>query len=104
MAAVALVPVTPLSVGDWCLVMAAKTSEFEQEMQQLEAEMKRLEAEYNMFFAGRLPRLPWETRARVDALVKRYDRMALPQHRAAIPLRHTAVALRQVLRVMGRER
>lgn len=57
--------------------MAPKTGEFEQEMRHLEAEMKRLEAEYNMFFAGRLPRLPWETLARVDALVKRYDRMAL---------------------------
>ena len=50
-------------------------SEFDQEMAKLEAEIKRLEVEYNMFFAGRLPRLPWETRARVDALVKRYDRM-----------------------------
>ena len=57
--------------------MGRKTSEFEQEMRQLDAELKRLEAEYNMFFAGRLPRLPWETRARVDALVTRYDRMAL---------------------------
>ena len=57
--------------------MALKDSEFEQEMMKLEAEIKRLEAEYNMFFAGRLPRLPWETRARVEALVKRYDRMNL---------------------------
>jgi hypothetical protein len=57
--------------------MAPRSSEFEQQMAQLEAEIKRLEAEYNMFFAGRLPRLPWETRARVDALVKRYDRMNL---------------------------
>ena len=57
--------------------MAHKGSEFEQEMAILEAEIKRLEAEYNMFFAGRLPRLPWETRARVEALVKRYDRMNL---------------------------
>jgi hypothetical protein len=55
--------------------MPPKSSEFEQEMVKLEAEIKRLEAEYNMFFAGRLPRLPWETRARVEALVKRYDRM-----------------------------
>ena len=55
--------------------MPPKTSEFDQEMSQLEAEIKRLEAEYNMFFAGRLPRLPWETRARVEALIKRYDRM-----------------------------
>jgi hypothetical protein len=57
--------------------MAPRGSEFEQEMIKLEAEIKRLEAEYNMFFAGRLPRLPWETRARVEALVKRYDRMNL---------------------------
>ena len=27
-----------------------------------------------MFFAGRLPRPPWETAARVEALVKRLDR------------------------------
>src|SRR5438045_7710887 len=27
-----------------------------------------------MFFAGRLPRPPWETRGRVDALIKQYDR------------------------------
>ncbi len=40
----------------------------------LEAELKRLEAEYNMFFAGRLPRPPWETRTRVDSMVKRLDR------------------------------
>jgi hypothetical protein len=57
--------------------MAHKGSEFDQEMNKLEAEMKRLEAEYNMFFAGRLPRLPWETRARVEAMVKRFDRMNL---------------------------
>jgi hypothetical protein len=55
--------------------MAAKASEFDREMAKLEAEIKRLEVEYNMFFAGRLPRLPWETRAHVEALVKRYDRM-----------------------------
>ncbi len=40
----------------------------------LEAELKRLEAEYKMFFSGRLPRPPWETRSRVDALIKRLDR------------------------------
>jgi hypothetical protein len=57
--------------------MPPRSSEFDQDMARLEAELKRLEAEYNMFFAGRLPRLPWETRARVEALVKRYDRMNL---------------------------
>jgi hypothetical protein len=40
----------------------------------LEAELKRLEAEYNMFFSGRLAKPPWETRSRVEALVKKIDR------------------------------
>ena len=39
----------------------------------LETEIRRLEAEFNMFFAGRLPRPPWETRARVAALIKKTD-------------------------------
>ncbi len=54
--------------------MAPPKSDFDKEMQHLEAEVRRLEAEYNMFFAGRLPRLPWETRTRVEALVKKHDR------------------------------
>lgn len=54
--------------------MASNIREFEREMQALEAEIRRLEIEYNMFFAGRAPRLPWEQRARVEALVRRYDR------------------------------
>jgi hypothetical protein len=52
-------------------------SEFERELRALEAELKRLEAEYNQFFAGRLPRLPWDQRARVDAMMKRFDRMTI---------------------------
>ena len=53
--------------------MAPPKSEFDKEMQYLEAEIRRLEAEFNMFFAGRLPRPPWETRAKVAALVKKHD-------------------------------
>ena len=49
-------------------------SDTERDLQKLETELKRLEAEYNMFFAGRLARPPSETRSRVDALVKQYDR------------------------------
>ena len=45
--------------------MQKPKSEFEQQMIYLEAEIRRLEAEFNMFFAGRLPRPPWETRAKV---------------------------------------
>jgi hypothetical protein len=57
--------------------MPPRGNEFDHDIAQLESEIKRLEAEYNMFFTGRLPRLPWETRARVDAMVKRMDRMSL---------------------------
>jgi len=46
----------------------------ERDLQRLEVDLKQLEAEYNMFFSGRLPKPPWETRARVEALVKQYDR------------------------------
>lgn len=49
-------------------------SEVEQQLLRLEAELKQLEAEYNMFFAGRLPRPPWETRARVESIVQQLDR------------------------------
>jgi hypothetical protein len=53
------------------------SSDVDRELAVLEAELKRLEAEYNMFFAGRLPRPPWETRGRVEAMAKRLDREQL---------------------------
>jgi hypothetical protein len=49
-------------------------NDIQRDLKLLEAELKKLEAEYNMFFAGRLPRPPWETRGRVEALIKRWDR------------------------------
>lgn len=49
-------------------------SEFERELQRLEVELKKLETEYNQYFAGRLPRPPWESRSKVEGLVKQYDR------------------------------
>jgi len=54
--------------------MPPEASDIDRELGLLEAELKRLEAEYNMFFSGRLPRPPWETRARVQAIVTRVDR------------------------------
>ena len=53
-------------------------SSIERGLQRLEADLKQLEAEYNMFFAGRLPKPPWETRARVEATVKQFDRGHMP--------------------------
>jgi hypothetical protein len=49
-------------------------TETERDLERLAAELRQLEAEYNMYFAGRLPKPPWETRSRVEALVKRFDR------------------------------
>lgn len=43
----------------------------------LETEMKTLEGEYNMFFSGRSKTPPWETRARVESLVKKIDRQPM---------------------------
>ena len=60
--------------------MAEPTTNVDRELAVLETELKRLEAEYNMFFAGRLPRPPWETRARVDGIVKRLDRLRISNY------------------------
>jgi hypothetical protein len=49
-------------------------TDIQRDLQALAAGLKQLEAEYNMFFAGRLPRPPWETRKQVEMLVKRWDR------------------------------
>ena len=53
-------------------------TDIQKDLQALAADLKRLEAEYNMFFAGRLPRPPWETRGRVQAVIKRWDRSHIP--------------------------
>ena len=50
----------------------AEASDDSRDLQTLEVDLKKLEAEYNMFFAGRAARPPWETR--VEALVKKLDR------------------------------
>jgi len=59
-------------------VAKQEVSELDRELEILEAELKRLEAEYNMYFAGRLPRPPWETRGRVNAMVRRLDNVRIP--------------------------
>src|SRR5512134_4119049 len=51
----------------------AEQSAIQRDLTALAADLKKLEAEFNMFFAGRLPRPPWETRARVAALMKKTD-------------------------------
>lgn len=53
-------------------------STLERDLTRLETDLKQLEAEYNMYFSGRLPKPPWETRARVAALVQQFDRAFIP--------------------------
>ena len=57
-----------------------EAADFERELSLLEAEIKKLEAEYNMYFAGRLQRPPWEMRKRVEGLVKQLDRSHIPNY------------------------
>ena len=52
----------------------AETHAIDRDLQALESDLRKLEGEYNMYFSGRLPRPPWETRSRVEAAVKRLDR------------------------------
>lgn len=55
-------------------------SELERDLRQLEEDMRRLEREYNMYFAGSLPKPPWDTRGRVYALIKRYSDAYIPTY------------------------
>ncbi|MBI1873457.1 MAG: hypothetical protein HYZ58_16005 [Acidobacteria bacterium] len=52
----------------------SSTSDVPPDLQALENEMRRLEIEYNMFFAGARLKPPSDQRARVEAIVRRYDR------------------------------
>jgi len=49
-------------------------TEVQKDLQTLRAGLKQLEVEYNQYFSGRLQRPPWETRRRVEALVRKWDR------------------------------
>ena len=58
----------------------SEQTDLQKDLSDLTADLKRLEAEYNMFFAGRLKRPPWETRARVEATIKRLDRTPISNY------------------------
>jgi hypothetical protein len=58
----------------------ADVREIERDLQILESDLRKLEGEYNMYFSGRLPRPPWETRGRVEAMLKRLDRSVIQNY------------------------
>jgi len=70
----------------------AEPTGVERELKALEIEMRRLEAEYNMYFAGRSPRPPVETRRRVNGMVRQLDRQQLSNY--ADRFRFTALQTR----------
>jgi hypothetical protein len=57
-----------------------ESPDIDRDLALLEADLRRLEAEYNMFFAGRSPRPPAETRRRVEGLVRRLDQAAITNY------------------------
>jgi hypothetical protein len=58
----------------------ADAKPLDRELQILESDLRKLEGEYNMYFSGRLPRPPWETRGRVEASIKRIDRSVIQNY------------------------
>ena len=56
--------------------MAHTSEESVRGLSTLAGELKKLETEYNQFFSGRLPRPPWETRTRVESLMRKWDRQS----------------------------
>jgi hypothetical protein len=54
--------------------------DLDRDLKILEGELRQLEIEYNMYFAGRLPRPPIDTRTRVTGLVRRLDRQHISNY------------------------
>lgn len=82
----------PTALCHNCCCVPDPSADINRDLTALEAELKRLEAEYNMYFAGRLQRPPWETRARVVAMVKRLDRT--PINNYGVRFRFTSIQTR----------
>ncbi len=49
----------------------------ERDLQRVETDLRQLELEYTMFFAGQRLRPPVELRARVEAMMRRWDRVPI---------------------------
>ncbi len=73
----------------------------ERELNGLEAALRRLENEYNMYFGGQLPRPPWESRRRVEALLRRFDRALHSERSGPVPAEHPPVAFLDLCGTVG---
>ncbi|HTV03139.1 MAG TPA: MXAN_5187 C-terminal domain-containing protein [Luteitalea sp.] len=50
------------------------SASFERDLQALATQLRKVEAEYTMYFSGRVPRPPVESRLALDRAVKKFDR------------------------------
>ena len=64
----------------------------ERDLRRLDTDLRQLEHEYTLFFAGQHARPPWEARARVEAIIRRWDRV--PIQGSSERFRYTATQLR----------
>ena len=55
----------------------ADSPDVDRDLERLAAELRRLEAEYNMYFAGRMPRPPIESRRRVEGMIRKLDNLPI---------------------------
>jgi hypothetical protein len=60
--------------------VADKGEGLDRDLLALEAHLRSLETEYNKYFAGRLKRPPTDARARVNQLIRRLDRLHVPNY------------------------
>jgi hypothetical protein len=81
----------------------ADPKELQRELQILESDLRKLEGEYNMYFSGRLPRPPWETRHRVEGTIKRLDRGVMAEPKKARPRPKTKCFLPRRSRIRSRK-
>ena len=49
----------------------------ERDPQRLDTDLRQLKLDYTMFFVGQRPRPPIESRARVEAIIRRWDRVPI---------------------------
>ena len=67
-------------------------ADLERDLRRIETDLRQLELEYTMFFAGQRPRPPVELRARVEAIIRRWDRV--PIEGSAARFRHNTIVHR----------
>lgn len=55
----------------------SERASLERDLQRLDTDMRQLELDYTKYFAGQRKRPPVESRARLEALIRRWDRVPI---------------------------